>query len=643
MENIGGIFMKRAVKKLTLLTSLMLVTGTTVALAQTYNDVPKSHWAYEAVKNVSEKGYILGDMNGDFNLNKKMDKFETAKIFARVAGYKYKGMTQEELWYYQRAYDKNKDLLNAYNSKYVKWNTSSDREIAYLLEKNILSPGDLNDFIVSVNGREGLKAITKEEVAYVMTKAIGKDIEANSTLYTHRFYDDNEINEKMKNNIYYLNKKDVLNGDTSNKLNPKKAVTKAEFSMILHNVLTKITDIDTTDNVSMLNGTIEKVYANNNIITVKKVDGKVITLSVSQDAVINIDGQLRVLKDLKKGDLVTISVQNNQKALRINGFTSSGGEVVEIDESGMPRHIIDGIITLNTNNNGKISLTIDSMEEKLDGSKKMESYVYRLGNNSEVYKNKVRSTYGNIKIGDIARAEVVGNTIMKIEVSDPTRVESGELLEKRVKLGDKYPVLVVELKNGEVKEFIGTKDSSYHRGRSGSIHFTQLLIGDKLDIQVNYNEIVNVYATGVSSRVEGRIQKIVIDKNDSYIEVVDIETKEVDKYTIRSRNINLYDLRLGSIVEIRLDSKEVARIDIIENVGLLPITGVVTDVNRNDFVVYTEEEGYITVNITVDTKFIDASRGVTLNYRDLDKNDNVLVYFTVEDGNNAKTVSILPE
>ncbi len=635
--------MKRAVKKLTLLTSLMLVTGTTVALAQTYNDVPKSHWAYEAVKNVSEKGYILGDMNGDFNLNKKMDKFETAKIFARVAGYKYKGMTQEELWYYQRAYDKNKDLLNAYNSKYVKWNTSSDREIAYLLEKNILSPGDLNDFIVSVNGREGLKAITKEEVAYVMTKAIGKDIEANSTLYTHRFYDDNEINEKMKNNIYYLNKKDVLNGDTSNKLNPKKAVTKAEFSMILHNVLTKITDIDTTDNVSMLNGTIEKVYANNNIITVKKVDGKVITLSVSQDAVINIDGQLRVLKDLKKGDLVTISVQNNQKALRINGFTSSGGEVVEIDESGMPRHIIDGIITLNTNNNGKISLTIDSMEEKLDGSKKMESYVYRLGNNSEVYKNKVRSTYGNIKIGDIARAEVVGNTIMKIEVSDPTRVESGELLEKRVKLGDKYPVLVVELKNGEVKEFIGTKDSSYHRGRSGSIHFTQLLIGDKLDIQVNYNEIVNVYATGVSSRVEGRIQKIVIDKNDSYIEVVDIETKEVDKYTIRSRNINLYDLRLGSIVEIRLDSKEVARIDIIENVGLLPITGVVTDVNRNDFVVYTEEEGYITVNITVDTKFIDASRGVTLNYRDLDKNDNVLVYFTVEDGNNAKTVSILPE
>lgn len=643
MENIGGIFMKRAVKKLTLLTSLMLVTGTTVALAQTYNDVPKSHWAYEAVKNVSEKGYILGDMNGDFNLNKKMDKFETAKIFARVAGYKYKGMTQEELWYYQRAYDKNKDLLNAYNSKYVKWNTSSDREIAYLLEKNILSPGDLNDFIVSVNGREGLKAITKEEVAYVMTKAIGKDIEANSTLYTHRFYDDNEINEKMKNNIYYLNKKDVLNGDTSNKLNPKKAVTKAEFSMILHNVLTKITDIDTIDNVSMLNGTIEKVYANNNIITVKKVDGKVITLSVSQDAVINIDGQLRVLKDLKKGDLVTISVQNNQKALRINGFTSSGGEVVEIDESGMPRHIIDGIITLNTNNNGKISLTIDSMEEKLDGSKKMESYVYRLSNNSEVYKNKVRSTYGNIKIGDIARAEVVGNTIMKIEVSDPTRVESGELLEKRVKLGDKYPVLVVELKNGEVKEFIGTKDSSYHRGRSGSIHFTQLLIGDKLDIQVNYNEIVNVYATGVSSRVEGRIQKIVIDKNDSYIEVVDIETKEVDKYTIRSRNINLYDLRLGSIVEIRLDSKEVARIDIIENVGLLPITGVVTDVNRNDFVVYTEEEGYITVNITVDTKFIDASRGVTLNYRDLDKNDNVLVYFTVEDGNNANTVSILPE
>ncbi len=635
--------MKRAVKKLTLLTSLMLVTGTTVALAQTYNDVPKSHWAYEAVKNVSEKGYILGDMNGDFNLNKKMDKFETAKIFARVAGYKYKGMTQEELWYYQRAYDKNKDLLNAYNSKYVKWNTSSDREIAYLLEKNILSPGDLNDFIVSVNGREGLKAITKEEVAYVMTKAIGKDIEANSTLYTHRFYDDNEINEKMKNNIYYLNKKDVLNGDTSNKLNPKKAVTKAEFSMILHNVLTKITDIDTIDNVSMLNGTIEKVYANNNIITVKKVDGKVITLSVSQDAVINIDGQLRVLKDLKKGDLVTISVQNNQKALRINGFTSSGGEVVEIDESGMPRHIIDGIITLNTNNNGKISLTIDSMEEKLDGSKKMESYVYRLSNNSEVYKNKVRSTYGNIKIGDIARAEVVGNTIMKIEVSDPTRVESGELLEKRVKLGDKYPVLVVELKNGEVKEFIGTKDSSYHRGRSGSIHFTQLLIGDKLDIQVNYNEIVNVYATGVSSRVEGRIQKIVIDKNDSYIEVVDIETKEVDKYTIRSRNINLYDLRLGSIVEIRLDSKEVARIDIIENVGLLPITGVVTDVNRNDFVVYTEEEGYITVNITVDTKFIDASRGVTLNYRDLDKNDNVLVYFTVEDGNNANTVSILPE
>lgn len=637
--------MKKNIKQILVTFSILFFLNTTSVLGQTYRDVPVTHWGYDAVERVSKKGYIIGDMNGNFNLNQKTDKFASSKILAKIAGYKYTNVSQSELTYYQNAYEKNKTLLNAYNAKYSKWNASADREIAYLLEKKVLVASDLNDFVVIVNNREALKAISKEEIAYFMTKAIGKNEVANTMTYTHKFNDDYNISNHMKKNIYYLNKMNILNGDANNNLNPKKAVLKVEFAVIIDKILNNIPSIETSySEIQIINGEIEKVYPNNNIIQILDGTGKINTYSIAGDAIIKLNNNVSSISKLKEGYKFTGTVKNNQMLLTVNAFTANSNITIDNDDYGiLPKFIIEGIVILNTNLEGEMLITIDTKENSLDGNVKIKNYSYNLDTNSVVYKNGVRSTYGNIKIGDIVRAEVKGNKIIKIEVSDPSRVETGELLERKIGLSKKVPILVVKDSNGQIHEYQGTEDTIYHRSNSGTVHFTELLIGDSLDIQLNYDNIVNVYATGKRSQVEGYITSIYIDKSDSYIILKNIDTKKLEKYTIGTRNLNIYNLRINSLVDIILDSKEVRKIDVIENSTFEPITGIITDINRDNFVIFSENDGYVKVYIDNRTTYIDTKNGTTLEYKDIYEKNKVLVYFDISEGNYAQTVNILPQ
>ena len=145
--------------------------------AMNFKDVNQNFWAYEYINNVAEKGLITADAAGYFKPNDNINKFETAKIFAKTAGYKYNNLTGEEKSFYDNAYEKNKYLLESQAKKYAKWQKVADKEIAFLLEKNIFTPGDLEKFIVKDNKKnEKLRALSKEEAAVYLTRILEEDV-----------------------------------------------------------------------------------------------------------------------------------------------------------------------------------------------------------------------------------------------------------------------------------------------------------------------------------------------------------------------------------------------------------------------------------------------------------------------------------
>lgn len=70
------------VKKL--LSFLLLVLCATSAYAQAPTDVPREHWAYEAVTDLIDKGYMEGYPDGSFMGNRSLTRYEFATVIKRI-------------------------------------------------------------------------------------------------------------------------------------------------------------------------------------------------------------------------------------------------------------------------------------------------------------------------------------------------------------------------------------------------------------------------------------------------------------------------------------------------------------------------------------------------------------------------------
>ncbi len=62
-----------------------LVSAPTYAQGATFPDVPANHWAYQAVTDLANKGYVLGYPNGQFLGKRSLTRYEFATVIDRMA------------------------------------------------------------------------------------------------------------------------------------------------------------------------------------------------------------------------------------------------------------------------------------------------------------------------------------------------------------------------------------------------------------------------------------------------------------------------------------------------------------------------------------------------------------------------------
>ena len=65
-------------------TSAMILSFASIAMADPFSDVPASHWAYEAVNSMAEKGIIQGFPDGTFKGNANVTRYQMAMMTAQA-------------------------------------------------------------------------------------------------------------------------------------------------------------------------------------------------------------------------------------------------------------------------------------------------------------------------------------------------------------------------------------------------------------------------------------------------------------------------------------------------------------------------------------------------------------------------------
>ncbi len=75
---------ERGFRVKSVLTLLVLAACALSATGQVPSDVPREHWAYEAVQDLAEKGFVLGYPDGNFLGSRSMTRYEFATVIKRI-------------------------------------------------------------------------------------------------------------------------------------------------------------------------------------------------------------------------------------------------------------------------------------------------------------------------------------------------------------------------------------------------------------------------------------------------------------------------------------------------------------------------------------------------------------------------------
>lgn len=670
----GGSFVKLFNKtKIIAVVIASILFGNLSVFGASYSDVPATHWAYRSITSLAEKGIIVGDSSGKYYPDKAIDKFYTAKILAKLAGFKYVGLSTEEGLYISRAYTANKGVLDNFASTFKKWDSTGSKEIAFLLEKGILAVTDLNKFVIKLDtGEEKLRALTKEEYCVFLVRLMGKGNEALSSTYTGAFLDDGNISAECKPYVYYLKSLDCISGDAQGKFNPRTAVTKATMAAMTDNVYAMMlkqqnvpsvnqTNTNTTvfpqvpnntqntqtTTITNISGTLYKVYPSLNAVQIQSPSGTISTYKFDITASIYVDGSLRTINDLAEEMTIT-GVLSNQQLVELRAQSVSVGTVTHTETS---RELakIEGTVSEISSTDAAKAITIKIRSISPTGIISTTDKTYSIDNTCVIKRDGESTDFSEIQLGEVIYAGVFGSSIYTIDLERKEYVMSNAVLKaKRYDASVSKPILTVEDEDGKTHDFIVTKDSYLRRVGNGRCKWNELKIGDSIELKATYSNIDEIYAQGTSSRLTGWVDEINISSVGSTITIREDEDENSIKtiYTIGNANIDLYDITLDSKVKLKLDSLEVDDIIILKRGSSKSdaVTGYLYAV-KNSYIAIVDSldsDAYEKIYIDDDTNVIDAVRGKILDIDDLEDDMELYIVIRIENGDKiAKTITIV--
>jgi len=617
------------------------VLSVNVIASPVFNDVPPTHWAHQFISQVTDQGLMIGDAFGRFRPDEVLNKFETAKILARSAGFKYENVSAAEQEFYDAAYEKHKTFMN--QSNFARWDASANREIAFLLEKNILTIADLTQFVSGGAGNtEELRPLTRSQATVYITKLLERQSQAQAHLTTNFFRDDAQISAPHKPFVYYLRSLNIVTGDTNNNFNPTGAVTRAAMATMLARALDFMPNSQPNpgvSNITNISGTIDAAFANINAIQILKASGERRIYRVTPRTVINVDGVPGAFAGLVTGMTVS-AVANNDELIDIRAHRGGGGAPNTFLAE------VDGIVSSIGQEGGTrtVSIEVKTVNPR-DNTIVTDVRTYTLASGARITRSDEVIQFADIVRGDIVTARVSGGTAHELALEERLLIlRDARLLEKRFNEQTGQGSYLVIDNRGRQHTLRVSATTNISRRGTGVTAWDRLRVGDVLELTAEYGLLRDISAYGVLSTADGWIDAIHIGRFQSYI-MLRNASGEVNRHFIIPESTDVYSLRVGNRMRVRLDSDEIATVLLLEEASSVVVTGYVDSV-RTSSVTLTNTQPHGTngrriVEVDSTTVITNTRTGDHVNFNAIRTDQRLYVVFHSSNADLARTITIL--
>ena len=368
----GAEGMKKTKQILTLATTASLLMGSIsepAYAATTFVDINTVTWS--GFKPFLNQAAELGLMSGYEENGKRYCKPRNNVTYCEAVQLMYsimKAYTKQDV--NDATVTKWKPVISAYNIP-----TWAYKATAYGLENSILTTAELNKL------QGGTKAANREDVGVIFGKAMdtvkGYDVKSGATL---GYADKDAISATAVPYLELLYRVNLMVGDSDNKFNPKKNITRAEMAVLSVKSYNKLVENKGTEtNQKTATGTVTdcKTMQNGDIFLTMTASGSSLSLfGVKGKVTAKYNGQTIALSDIKTGDTVKVTYEG-QYMSSITVTYSKNGIKQTTEKKYELKDITDSKITVKDGSTEKKFYLDDDVEIRLDGKKSTVSKLSR--------------------------------------------------------------------------------------------------------------------------------------------------------------------------------------------------------------------------------------------------------------------------
>ena len=368
----GAEGMKKTKQILTLATTASLLMGSISVpayAATTFVDINTVTWS--GFKPFLNQAAELGLMSGYEENGRRYCKPRNNVTYCEAVQLMYsimKAYTKQDV--NDATVTKWKPVISAYNIP-----TWAYKATAYGLENSILTTAELNKL------QGGTKAANREDVGVIFGKAMdtvkGYDVKSGATL---GYADKDAISATAVPYLELLYRVNLMVGDSDNKFNPKKNITRAEMAVLSVKSYNKLVENKGTEtNRKTATGTVTdcKTMQNGDIFLTMTASGSSLSLfGVKGKVTAKYNGQTIALSDIKTGDTVKVTYEG-QYMSSITVTYSKNGIKQTTEKKYELKDITDSKITVKDGSTEKKFYLDDDVEIRLDGKKSTVSKLSR--------------------------------------------------------------------------------------------------------------------------------------------------------------------------------------------------------------------------------------------------------------------------
>lgn len=582
-------------KAISLILSVLIIVSASSVFAASFSDVSSDFaWAEEAITTLAGIQVINGYPDGTFKPAQDITKEEAIALFARILG------ASESL---------NSSVVSLsnvlYEDKLEQYETYAKEAAAYLMYKNVLSEGDLSTYLSASHKDEPLK---RYEAATLIAKCLGGDVwlkkNPNVTL---SYSDAAEVPTAARGYVYFASEAQIIQGVGENTFLPMGNVTRAQVAVMLHRMHDRL-------QYSYVQGVISQINTATNVISIKTGDGEIESYKVDSNVAVMLDGVASEIGELPVGQSIVITFSNN-------GLYSL--DVVQIAVDDTFEAIYKGKLTDTTGTTVKF--------EDFETAKVTS---YKLASDAVIVYGEKSASIDSLKSSDYVRVSVSSGKVTLIEAEPKTKTFSKAKVESID--FDSDVLITLSLSDGSLASY-KVKSGATIRRNGAVTTYADLMVGDTVDVTLEYGQISAVVAIGVDKVVSGTIEEITISKSSSSLKIN--VNGLVNSYAV-SRDVavkldgaaaTMYDLRLGYQVKLQTSSATIKEIEVQSVATALQITGQIKLVNTTYKMLtlqHTDANGNLTetqVFVKDTAKILDSNDGKIKTLKNLQAGQNVTV------------------